>query len=129
MAQAEAVIGEANYAVTIHSGSHALTSDEPLGVGGKDAGPTPSDLLAAALAACTVITLRMYAERKGWPLPSAGASVRYSKRQDQQPLMERTLRLPSGLTEEQRQRCREIAERTPVTLALKSGVEIRTELA
>ena len=129
MAQADAVIGETNYAVSIHSGRHSLSSDEPPGVGGKDVGPTPSDLLAASLAACTVITLRMYAERKGWPLPTATASVRYTKRQDQQPLMERTVTLPPGLTEEQRKRCLEIAERTPVTLALKSGVEIRTELA
>ena len=129
MAQAQAMIGAANYAVALKCRQHALISDEPTGVGGKDAGPTPSELLAASLAACTVITLRMYAERKGWPLPTATVSVRYQKRAGELPLMERTLTLPPGLSEEQRRRCAQIAERTPVTLALKSGVEIRTELA
>jgi len=128
MAQAEAVIGAANYAVEVKCGRHVLRSDEPASVGGQDAGPTPSELLAASLAACTVITLRMYADRKGWPLPDARVGVRYHKRADQLPLMERTLSLP-GLSPQQRARCAEIAERTPVTLALKSGVEIRTALA
>jgi putative redox protein len=63
-----AKIGTANYAVTIDAGSHTVLSDEPASRGGGARGPTPSDLLLASLAACTAITLRMYAERKGWDL-------------------------------------------------------------
>ena len=68
MAQAKASIGTIDYAVSITAGRHALTADEPSEDGGGDTGPTPPELLCAALCACTSITLRMYAKRKGWPL-------------------------------------------------------------
>src|SRR5258708_19326376 len=68
MAQAKASIGTIDYAVSITAGRHALTADEPTEDGGGDTGPTPPELLCAALCACTSITLRMYAKRKGCPL-------------------------------------------------------------
>jgi putative redox protein len=68
MAHAKASIGTANYAVSITAGHHELNADEGPELGGKDAGPAPYELLCSALGACTAITLRMYAERKQWPL-------------------------------------------------------------
>ena len=71
MAHATANIGTVDYAVTIVTGAHAphtLQADEGPELGGKDSGPAPYDLLTSALGACTVITLRMYAERKKWPV-------------------------------------------------------------
>jgi putative redox protein len=68
MAHARATIGTTNYAVAIAAGHHQLNADEGPALGGKDTGPAPFDILCSALSACTAITLRMYAERKAWPL-------------------------------------------------------------
>ena len=68
MLHATADIGTSNYTVSLVAGHHALVSDEGAPAGGQDAGPTPHELVCAALGACTAITLRMYAQRKKWPL-------------------------------------------------------------
>ena len=128
MADATASLGETNYAATLTSGRHVLTCDEPVSRGGKDAGPAPYDLLAGSLAACTAITLRMYAERKQWPLGSVEVDVHFTRLPDKSSAIDRVLRLSGALTVEQRARLADIAERTPVTLTLKTGVEIRTRL-
>ena len=73
MAHAKASIGTVSYATEIVTGHHRLTADEGPELGGKDAGPGPYELLTSALAACTVITLRMYAERKQWPVTGVQA--------------------------------------------------------
>jgi putative redox protein len=116
----------APYAAKIHAGHHVLVADEPASVGGGDAGPSPFGLLLSSLGACTAITLRMYAERKKWPL--AGIHVRLTYRWDgDTPRIDRDLTL-KGLDTEQRARCAEIAEKTPVTRALKRGIAITTTL-
>jgi putative redox protein len=116
----------AKYRVEIQAGHHALTADEPPRVGGGDQGPAPYDLVLSGLAACTAITLRMYAERKGWVLEGLHVDLRYLVEGDK-PRIERTVRLIGDLSEEARSRFADIVERTPVTLTLKSGVEIHTE--
>jgi len=68
VATADAEIGRIRYAVSIHTGAHTLTADETAHEGGADAGPSPFGLVLSGLGACTAITLRMYAERKSWPL-------------------------------------------------------------
>src|SRR5580658_5586923 len=68
-----------DYLETIHAGTHVLYADEPTEAGGKDAAPTPYDLLLAALGACKVITLRMFAQRKGWPLQAVRVSLSHAK--------------------------------------------------
>ena len=114
------------YAVAIHAGHHTLTADEPVSAGGGDAGASPFGLLLSSVGACTAITLRMYTERKKWPL--AGLQVRLTYRwQGDAPHIERDLLL-KGLDAEQRARCAEIAEKTPVTRALKQGITIKTTL-
>jgi putative redox protein len=126
IAHAEAHMEIAHYACTIRTGRHSLIADEPKGGGGADAGPSPFGLLLSSLGACTAITLRMYADRKHWPLAEIGVSLSY-RWEGEIPRIERTIRL-DGLDDEQRQRCLEIAEKTPVTRALKRGVAIETRL-
>src|SRR5260370_24003954 len=92
MARARASIGTVNYATAIATGHHKLTADEGPELGGKDAGPAPYDLLTSALGACTVITLRMYAERKQWPVTAGHAAIHFM-RQDKVESIKRTLRI------------------------------------
>ena len=128
LGKARARIGEARYAVAIDVGRHAIIADEPESLGGKNTGPAPFGLLMAALGACTSITLKMYAERKGWPLASLDVDLRYLRTEpDGGDRIERRLTL-QGLDERQRARLAEVAERTPVTLVLKNGVAIDTSL-
>ena len=124
VATASATMGTTHYAVDLRTGHHALTADEPKSTGGGDAGPSPFGLLLSSLAACTAITLRMYAERKAWPLATIELRLAY-RWEGETPQIERKVTL-TGLDEAQRARCAEIAEKTPVTRALKRGIDIRT---
>ncbi len=122
------------------AGGHALVADEPATVGGTGEGPSPYDLLSAALAACTSMTLKMYASHKKLDLESATVRVRHGKihaqdcedcesaegRIDQ---FERELSLAGTLTDEQRERMLEIADRCPVHRTLHGEVKVRTALA
>ena len=128
MAHATASIGTIHYATAITTGRHRLVADEGPELGGQDAGPAPYDLLVASLGACTVITLTMYAERKKWPVDAVHADVRFVREGETQRI-DRRLRIEGNVDQEQRKRMAEIAERTPVTLTLKRGLEIRTTLA
>ncbi len=128
MAHAKASIGTTNYAVSITTGHHQLSADEGPELGGKDVGPAPYDLLCSALGACTVITLRMYAERKEWPLRAVHVDVRF-KRDGKESIITRVLTFEGDLDGDQRARLADIAERTPVTLTLKQGLAITTTLA
>jgi putative redox protein len=127
IAQAHATQGAVNYKVHLRAGHHELTADEPAARGGADAGPAPFELLLSGLVACTAITLRMYAERKGWKLDTVEVDARLFKRGDQSHI-ERTLSMVGELDAEQTARMLEISEKTPVTLAVKSGLEIRTSI-
>jgi putative redox protein len=128
MAHARADIGQVDYATNITTGHHKLMADEGAELGGKDAGPAPYDLLTSALGACTVITLRMYAERKQWPVTAVHADIHFA-RQDKIESIDRTLRIEGAVDDDQKKRMADIAERTPVTLTLKRSMEIRTKLA
>jgi len=129
MAHATARIGTVDYATAITAGhAHEITADEGPELGGKDAGPAPYDLLSSALGACTVITLRMYAERKQWPVTSVQADIHFTRSADKVESIDRVLRI-EGADADQKKRMAEIAEKTPVTLTLKRSLEIRTTLA
>jgi uncharacterized OsmC-like protein/alpha/beta superfamily hydrolase len=121
----------------ILANGHALTADEPASVGGTDEGPSPYDLLAAGLAACSSMTLRMYAEHKGWPLEAATVRVLHEKihsadagakggRLDR---FVREIAVEGDLDAEQRQRLLEIAERCPVHRTLHGPVDVVTRPA
>ncbi len=128
MAHAVATIGNTDWATTVVAGRHSLVVDEPPSLGGQDAGPAPYDVLLASLGACTAITLRMYAERKGWPLMAVEVDLKHFKDGDRSHI-DRVLRLTGGLDDAQCARLADIAERTPVTLTLKGGADIVTRLA
>lgn len=126
MAFGTARIGKDQYRTEIHVGGRDLVADEPPTLGGQGAGFAPYDLLLASLGACTAITLRMYADRKGWPLESLDVGLRLHGVEERR--IDRTLTIV-GLDEEQKARLADIAERTPVTLTLKNGLPIDTRLA
>lgn len=128
MAHAKASIGTVDYATAIATGHHRLTADEGPGLGGKDAGPAPYDLLTSALGACTVITLRMYAEHKQWPVTAVHADIHFKRGDDKVESIDRVLHIEGAVDAEQKKRMAEIAERTPVTLTLKRSLAIRTTL-
>ncbi|MDQ1462297.1 MAG: putative redox protein [Actinomycetota bacterium] len=114
------------YRVDLQVRAHELVADEPVDRGGGDLGPTPFGLLASALAACTAITLRMYAIRKGWELTPIQVDVRYDLDDDNAASFARTVTVPIDLGDDQREHLADVAERTPVTLALRGGTPILT---
>jgi putative redox protein len=121
------VDGEAGYAQKIDAAGHALTADEPIADGGTNTGPPPYAILLAALGACTSITLRMYAEKKQWQLGHVHVDLRHVKTHESEHI-ERDIRFSAPLTEEQRTKLAEIAEKTPVTKTIKTGATIQTRL-
>jgi len=132
-------IGRDRYYTEIDAGGHPLSADEPASSGGTDQGPTPYELLAAALGACTCITLRMYADRKNWDLTEVSVSLKHRKVHardcDSCPesdletdRIEREIGLTGNLSEEQRQRLLEIADRCPVHKTLHGKVQVVTRL-
>jgi uncharacterized OsmC-like protein/pimeloyl-ACP methyl ester carboxylesterase len=132
--------GGAGFRTEVVAGGHGIVADEPVAVGGGGAGPTPYDLLLAALGACTGMTLRMYADRKGWPLEEVGVRLRHGKvhaideehcdtREARVDRIDRTVELDGPLSDEQRARLLEIADRCPVHRTLSAGVIVKTVLA
>lgn len=109
---------------------HVLTADEPSDLGGDDQGPNPQELLAASLAACTAITIEMYAGRKGWDVGEVKVDCEYEQAERGGPTtFIVTLSLPSGLSDEQIERIETIAAKCPVhrTLEGESRFEQRVE--
>src|SRR5262245_41159216 len=94
--------GRGKFQVEIRAGGSTILADEPVEVGGEGIGPTPYDLLGSALGACTVMTLRLYADRKGWPLKSA--TVRVLHRRAARDRFAREIVLEGPLSDEQRRR-------------------------
>jgi putative redox protein len=126
VADATATIGTDRYHVDLQAGQHALAADEPADHGGADSGPPPFGLLLSGLGACTAITLRMYADRKGWPLEGVDVELAYTVKDRATRWIDRAITLRGPLDEDQRARLAEIAEKTPVTRAIRGGTEIRT---
>ncbi len=116
---------EKPYGVRIDAGGHALRGDEPVDHGGADTGPAPFGLLLSGLGACTAITLRMYAERKSWPLAGVDVTLTYIVKDRNTRWIDRLITM-HGVDDDQRARLAEIAEKTPVTMAVRAGTEIRT---
>jgi putative redox protein len=115
------------YVVELRAGHHELISDEPEGSGGSDRGANPFGLMVAGLGSCTAITLRMYAERKEWPLTATRVSL-LMFREPEGDRIERLIEVEGDLDEAQLTRLSEIAEKTPVTVVLKRAVQMETRL-
>lgn len=117
--------------VEIRSGGHRILADEPRSVGGLESGMSPYELVAAGLAACTVMTMRLYADRKGFPLERAHAVVEHRKSPGMEPAdrFTRTITLDGPLDDDQREKILAIGDRCPVDLTLMRGSEVQTRLA
>lgn len=134
------VHGEATgFSQQILAGAHALTADEPVEGGGTDIGPSPYDLLLAALGACTSMTVGMYARRKAWPLESVTVRLRHSRihaadcadcetKEGMLDRIERDVQFIGALTTEQRDKLLEISNKCPVHRTLSSEIDIQTRL-
>lgn len=127
------------YRTEVQVGPFRLLADEPASVGGSEAGPTPYALLLAALGTCKAITLRMYADRKGWPLDEVRLALRHDRQhpqdcegcEHQEQAIERIhveLTLLGPLSVEQRARLAEVADRCPVHRTLTGPLRIDTSL-
>ncbi len=117
----------------VTAGRHRLLAGEPQSHGGEDSGPSPFQWLAAGLGACTSMTMRLYADRKGWPVTGIRVEVNHVKRgpdeTGQPDVFTRTIHLAGQLNDEQRQRLLEIAEKCPVHKTLIRGSDVPTLLA
>jgi putative redox protein len=139
MSRSVVVSGSSGFLQNISVGPHLFQADEPIEFGGNDVGPTPYELFLAGLGACTGITLRMYADQKGWPLQDVRVRLAYSrihaedcKECDSSEAMidhiEREIEFTGALSAEQRQRLLDIADKCPVHRTLTSKVQIHTTL-
>jgi putative redox protein len=125
------------FAQAVEIGPHRLAGDEPVAFGGTNTGPSPYDLLLASLGTCTSMTISLYARRRGWPLENVTVSLYHSKihaidcaecetKEGKIDRIEREIHLTGPLTEEQRSKLMEIADRCPVHQTLTSEINIRT---
>ena len=118
-----------NYTQRIATGAFELSSDEPVSAGGRNLGPGPYNLLLASLGACTSITLKMYADRKGWNIGTLKVALMLSKDTDGNTFIDRTLDSDARLDDEQWLKLLDIASKTPVTKTLLTGAKITTRRA
>lgn len=138
MAQSTEIVvrtGAGGFRTEVLARGHTLIADEPTALGGTDAGPTPYDYLAGALGACTAMTLRLYADRRGWPLEDVVVRLRHSRVHEKDcedceahevgiDQLEREVELSGPLTPEQRLGLLRIADRCPVGQTLARGIRV-----
>ena len=127
MREVQVRTGSGKFGQRVAIGPHELAADEPRESEGDDTGPSPHELLLAALGSCTSMTVKLYANRKGWPL--RGVEVHLTGRHEGGDyLIARTLHLAGDLDDPQRGRLLEIAEKCPVAKTLRGTIQISTAI-
>lgn len=121
--------GAGAFQVRIHTGNHSFLMDEPVAYGGLDTGPSPFDLLSAALSACTLMTMKLYAQRKGWTIEPLSVRVSHHKGQGGgRDRFDRVIEL-GDVTDEQREGLLKIAGRCPVHQLFEQGADVTVSVA
>ncbi len=129
MQSVKATIGREKYRTILESDTNRIVSDEPVDMGGGDTGFSPDELLASALAACTVITLRMYADRKQYDCDSIEVTVSVDwDKENQRTNIEKTLKISGKLGEEEIARMKDIADKCPTHKTLLNPIQINTKV-
>ncbi len=132
-------LGDQNYTTILTAGSHEVIADEPVDAGGQNKGPDPYDHLLMALGSCTAITLRMYAERKEWPVEDIYVELRYFKDHAEDCIdcdeksakidkIEKELIIKGNLDQQQLDRLLDIADKCPVNRTLKGSIEMKSAI-
>ena len=130
-----ATVGASGFRADVQAGPHAFIADEPIALGGTGLGPTPYELLLGALSSCMAMTVRMYADRKKWPLEGVTIHLRTESAHEKDcercetaevgpPRIARRIELAGPLTDEQRTRLLQIADRCPVKQTLERGLKV-----
>ncbi|MCC5940187.1 MAG: OsmC family protein [Balneolaceae bacterium] len=133
-------LGPDNYKTVMTAGKHELISDEPKNIGGSDEGPDPYDYLLMSLGSCTVITVRMYAERKGWKIEDIFMEMRHSKDYAEDckdcddpkakiDVIEKEIIIKGDLSDEQLERLLEISKKCPVHKTLQGDLELKSTIS
>jgi len=128
MANLKGRIGVEHYKTNISNDNHTLIADEPLEDGGTDLGFSPYDLVLAALASCTAITLRMYADRKKWNLTGVDVDIHFEPKTDAGQVFTRSILLSGELTDDQKSKLLLIANACPIHKLLTTPTIINTQL-
>lgn len=132
-----ATVGAHDIRADIEARGHSMIADEPVSFGGADTGPTPYEILLAAMSSCTAMTLRFYANRKSWPLEKVTVSLRSGRVHEKdcencatEPVgifhIQRKVEMTGPLTDEQRDRLIQIADRCPIKQTLEHGIHIES---
>lgn len=120
-------IGNQTYKTELTISGHNVIADEPEELGGTNQGPAPGEFLLISLASCTAITLRMYANRKNWPVETIRVEVDFEKVENKT-IFKREIELTGNLTDEQRARLLQIANACPVHKTLTNPIEVQSKL-
>ncbi len=123
-----AITKKENYRTEVRTDPHHFIVDEPIEVGGKDLGVSPGELLAAALASCSSITMKLYADRKGWDLEEAIVEVDFQRDSKFNVTnFTKKVSITGNLDEEQKRKLYEIASKCPVHRMLENPIQIHSE--
>lgn len=120
------LVSQSGLAQEVRARTHVLKADEPVGAGGTDTGPAPYEILLSALAACTSLTLRMYADRKGWDLGRIEVEARFLRDANGEESIRREVFFSLPQAADTQERLAAVWEKTPVTKTLKRSLPITT---
>jgi putative redox protein len=123
-----AVLGNEDYVVSLQARDHEILADEPTDLGENDQGLTPYELILASLGACTSVTLKMYAQRKGWQVDDIDVKLQLTIESDSTPIISRKITVNGTLDSEQRERLLQIANACPVHKLLTKPLEVESTI-